>query len=704
MNRRMQIVLMTVCMALLLAWGGFGTAQAMDSIGFNIYIVFDPGWWSVYPNQVAGFTDVQESIWYSQWIGDPSGTNDSPIVDNHGIETLLAVSWTAPNTGNGQNSQPGTQPADWADAAGNPNLYVGYLESTKGNPLTFTLTNIPYASYDVYVYMNRNGADSGTDGSIAVGGATYYYHPIVGWNGVFTRATRTTPPSPAGTAPAANYCKFAGLTGATQTITAATIGATDNGGAISGFQIVNAGEMPRITLYPPSPAATETGPADFPASYMWATTMTLTPDKVSLLPSGGSVSGTVEILNPTSANPTIRVRDLTGFGSLRVLVLPGSASNATGTAGFAGPSLAVDVTPGAVPTAPAMGGMNLWWDASSVNNMNNSGITDGDRFATWKDRSGNGNDGIARGAGAVLHKAVPALNGKAAAEFHCDRDNEAYNFTTTLTNVRTVFWVFRKKPHVDPEDWHYYWLGCRPGEWGSNTGAWSGEGWTYRIWGSTFYPTGNEIMNGVTRVLGEVVNATQPNSQPRDVDSILSLETTGNCVASFFCGHDRPGGGNASAWRGTLSELIIYNRPLTKQEMNTTGRYLGNKYGLDTKFGYTELPKVTLVNPGASLHVAPNATVELRAMATPGEGATIAAMEFYVDWQLVGTVTTLTDGEGVFSWIAPGALGSHEVFARALDSRTPALAAASAVGTITVAEPPPPIFATPASAGTWMLY
>jgi hypothetical protein len=175
-------------------------------------------------------------------------------------------------------------------------------------------------------------------------------------------------------------------------------------------------------------------------------------------------------------------------------------------------------------------------------------------------------------------------------------------------------------------------------------------------------------------------------------------------VASFFCGHDRPGGGNASAWRGTLSELIIYNRPLTKQEMNTTGRYLGNKYGLDTTFGYTELPKVTLVNPGASLHVAPNATVELKAMATPGEGAAIAAMEFYVDWQLVGTVTTLTDGEGVFSWTAPGTLGSHEVFARALDSHTPVLAAASAVGTITVAEPPPPIFVTPASAGTWMLY
>jgi len=107
MNRKTQIVLMTLCMALLLAWGGFSTAQAIDCIGFNLYITSPPGWWGIYPNQTAGFTDVQESIWYTQWVNDAVGTNDGPIVDNHGVETLLAVSWAAPNTGNGQDPQPG---------------------------------------------------------------------------------------------------------------------------------------------------------------------------------------------------------------------------------------------------------------------------------------------------------------------------------------------------------------------------------------------------------------------------------------------------------------------------------------------------------------------------------------------------------------------------------------------------------------------
>jgi len=668
---------MTLCMALLLAWGGLGTAQAIDSIGFNLYTP-DPGWWGVYTNQVAGFTDVQASIWYTQYVADANGTNDNPIVDNHGIETLLTVSWTAPNTGTGQDSQPGTPPADWGDAAGNSNLFVGYLESLNGTPLTFTVTNIPYASYDVYVYMNRNGEDSGTDGSIAIGGATYYYHPIMGWNGVFTLATRTTPPSPAGTAPAANYCKFTGLTGASQTITAATIGATDNGGAISGFQIVNtAGELPHITLYPPSPTATETGPVDFPASYMWATTMNLTLDKVSLAASEGSVSGTVEILNPTSAIPTIRVKDITGFGKVRLAILAGSASNANGAAGTAGPSQVVSVYPllPGQPTAPATGS-KLWWDASNINGSNNAGLSNDDPITSWKDRSGNNNDGTPTGTGATFTASVGGFKNKPAVSFHADKANEKYDFATSITDVRTVFWAIEKR-HAGL----HYLMGANDTWTDSGGYGWhAGDG--DQFWNTTWAMP--EILNGVTQVNGNTVDGGATPMTPFGY-TIVSLETTGPAQADFFTG-DARNGYNDRSWTGDLAELIIYNRVLTPAEKDTTGRYLSAKYGMS--IGYPTAPAVTLVYPAGAVAVLFNTPVELKATAVAGAGARIAAVEFYVDWQLVGTVTTPNaQGEYVSSWTTPGTAGSHPVLARALDNNTPAIAGISAVGTIIAVSP-----------------
>jgi len=337
------------------------------------------------------------------------------------------------------------------------------------------------------------------------------------------------------------------------------------------------------------------------------------------------------------------------------------------------------------PPAP-VAGSKLWWDASNIDGSNNSTLTDGGLFTTWKDKSGNNNNGTAHGTGATLRKTVADLNNKAAVEFTNNRD-ETYDFTTPILDIRSVFWVVKKE---DPSEFHFL-LGVNEANGDVNTWCDMPGGYIWNLgWTSPF------ILNGVTRVLGEVVNGATTNLVAYG-NTIVSLDTTGDVVADYFSGDPRNNYLTNRQWEGTMSELIIYNRVLTAAERETTGRYLSGKYGKNTAYGYPDPPLVTLVYPAATIAAAVNSPVALKATAVAGSGSSIATMEFYVDWQLVGTDTTPNAaGEYVFTWTAPGTAGSHEVFARALDGRAPALAATSAAQTIAVVNP---IFVTPTGAG-----
>ena len=230
MNKKMQIVVMTLCMALLVAWGGFSTAQA-KSVAFCIYgETVGGGGYGVYPGETAGLPAVEQIGWNTFGTADPQPAG---LIDN--TETVvpgLVVSFDPTN----QIAWPGP-------GLSNPNDFM-YQVGTAGKrapgQASITITGIPYASYDIYVYVSAEGIDAGTDGKITIGSTSYYFHPVVFDGSTFTKATRTAVPSPIGTAPVANYCQFQSLSGASQTITAESIGATDNGAAICGFQIVQA--------------------------------------------------------------------------------------------------------------------------------------------------------------------------------------------------------------------------------------------------------------------------------------------------------------------------------------------------------------------------------------------------------------------------------------------------------------------------------
>ncbi|HEY8962295.1 MAG TPA: hypothetical protein VIM57_08825, partial [Luteolibacter sp.] len=114
-------------------------------------------------------------------------------------------------------------------------LLTGMIYTSSSVPATFTVTGIPYAGYDLLVYLGDVYPDH--PGSVQLGSnaATKRYFssasnpPFVGWK----EATATT----LETANAANYVRFRGLSGSSQSVTVEQLG--NNRVAIHGFQILD---------------------------------------------------------------------------------------------------------------------------------------------------------------------------------------------------------------------------------------------------------------------------------------------------------------------------------------------------------------------------------------------------------------------------------------------------------------------------------
>jgi len=425
MNRKTQIVLMTLCMGLLLAWGGFGTARAADvyaqwDFNGNLLSTVPGGQAATVDASVASFKFVPATIGGqtvvvaevtvsgdNQYVRLPFNFDPNAGQTDHLGQFTVISDIKMPNSGWGL-LQPSvhtlTMAWTWDDYIDNS---YGYMSGWVEGP-----NNVMNSGEWTRVVMT-------VDKTQPTGGIKYFFNGGLAGSCDDTNETNQssllpTTGSEIGTSSYAYYIsgyQFNSVQFLPYTLSEAQVLALGSPTAAGIPPIGPAADMPpAIILGAPSVPSTVTGPVDFPVICMPGNpvgTMNLTPAKVSLLASEGSVTGTVEILNGASLNPTITVKDITGFGKLRIYVLAGSASNASGSAAGAGPSESVGVNPslGPAPTIPAAGS-KLWWDASNVDGSNNSTITDGDVFPTWKDRSGNGNDGLTRGTGAILRKSV----------------------------------------------------------------------------------------------------------------------------------------------------------------------------------------------------------------------------------------------------------------------------------------------------------
>jgi hypothetical protein len=158
-----------------------------------------------------------------------------------------------------------------------------------------------------------------------------------------------------------------------------------------------------------------------------------------------------------------------------------------------------------------------------------------------------------------------AVHGLPAVRF--DGTDDAVLFTTSLSAVRTVFWVVRDGSFEQ---------GARPllGRDGSSDQPPTDfSGGLSTLWDPE--RTSAAILGGETFVGGTRVDGAS-TPRPR-LMSVLSLVTTGDVTAENFS-HDR--GLSGRYWTGELAELIVYERALTEAERTAVEQYLSARYGL----------------------------------------------------------------------------------------------------------------------------
>lgn len=201
----------------------FTPLSRADSIGIN----FGSG----RSNAALSATDVAGVIPQTNWNNAPGASGSLAVLNNDGgTASGATLSWATDE----QWSEGGT-PAD-----ANGTLLNGWISANNNSApdATVNVTNIPYAVYDLYVYMNHDRGSEDVDLTGPFG--TFRIHendPNITAAVSFVKqaATADGDPSQQG-----NYARFANLTDSNLRLTLAPAGpqGTADRGAITGIQIV----------------------------------------------------------------------------------------------------------------------------------------------------------------------------------------------------------------------------------------------------------------------------------------------------------------------------------------------------------------------------------------------------------------------------------------------------------------------------------
>ncbi|MAF22079.1 MAG: hypothetical protein CMP26_05710 [Roseibacillus sp.] len=154
------------------------------------------------PDEVAGHPEVAQANWNSTNGGANGnetnllGLTPGTLVDSDGAPTGARITWTSDGTWNTNN---GT-------ASGDNKLMNGYIDHT-GAGSTVEVTNITYASYDVYVYFGSDGNERTGAIESTTAGQTFSYSTNSQQAGGFPGIYVLTEDEGAGNPPA-NYCVF----------------------------------------------------------------------------------------------------------------------------------------------------------------------------------------------------------------------------------------------------------------------------------------------------------------------------------------------------------------------------------------------------------------------------------------------------------------------------------------------------------------
>ena len=194
------------------------TARSLSEVSFaGVPEVAQKNWNQTEAMNVTSFSTLG--------IGTIASPSADELVDSRGDATSVGLSFTMNNSWNIDNEK----------ITPYGSLFAGYLDSNPDSNVSVTLTNIPYASYDVYVYV---GAGSiGRRQRITDGETTYSFSTAARFDepGVYTQTSDTGDGFPS-----ANYAKFSDNTDPSITLT--FLRGNGNGG-INAIQIVATGQL-----------------------------------------------------------------------------------------------------------------------------------------------------------------------------------------------------------------------------------------------------------------------------------------------------------------------------------------------------------------------------------------------------------------------------------------------------------------------------
>lgn len=216
-------------------------------------------WSTINPTDLAGLAPATN--WVDSWLNNVT----TALPDNTGIATAMDLNYGSFNSWHVQGNHAGLD----ANGTANRELLNGYLNSGPAawGPWTtntwVSLTNVPYAAYDVIVYFNADA--SGRKCSIEGPNATYNFSTMgsavrSGPSATFLPTTETS----AGVYPTADFAVWQGLTSPNARFTTYPQSGNDQWLGICGFQVVESSNA--YCIYGPSPAA-QIVPVGQPASF-----------------------------------------------------------------------------------------------------------------------------------------------------------------------------------------------------------------------------------------------------------------------------------------------------------------------------------------------------------------------------------------------------------------------------------------------------
>jgi hypothetical protein len=199
----------------------------------------------------AGILPV--SNWNNSATTNGVGTQAAPIalVDNLGASTTVSATWSSTNTW-AVNPAQGTAASKTADHR----LFHGYIERrTSASPgySSVSFTQIPYGTYDVYVYLI--GGTAGAVGKVTANGndagAIYYktYGTVTAAT-VYTQSTAVSLSAAQALTYNSNFVRFTGLSGASLALAVADAINNTNSGGLAAISIVDT--TPANMAYPAS--------------------------------------------------------------------------------------------------------------------------------------------------------------------------------------------------------------------------------------------------------------------------------------------------------------------------------------------------------------------------------------------------------------------------------------------------------------------